>query len=373
MNDSGKTNRVFLLVRSLTTAAILVSSFNPIWGKGGDDRKFLGKKVTNNITQLSCDVVIVGGGISGLYVAETLLRLGKETNVCLFERDDRFGGRIHDHTFQRLPNIPVSLGAWRIDKSNTLTWEIINRFNIPYQSIESRGHHIRDRMEARGVFATTTSELQQKAFPTLSQGILKNATYKDMVAFKGFAVYENALWENNSTGSRQLGDEQEFLSNSDCLGFTFPYKGRGPNGEAVLHTSYAKLHCAVKWGELLKISKQQTDRLIHEALERLFPGVSIPKPLETVYYYWENGFEHVQRAGTHVKVSTVSDWAKRPFPGQDVFIVGEAYNLLKGWVEGALRSAQNALQEGWQLKLDDSLHRQKLKPNKENYFDLTLY
>lgn len=233
-------------------------------------------------------------------------------------------------------------------------------------------------MEARGVFATTTSELQQKAFPTLSQGILKNATYKDMikylfvkqseaekfpslpaffthcwspegleyfnsltgfvwdytrmsnaesffetrealayfkrefsrpakgisaltralknsaikhgakiykneevkvidkvqknsyvlkttnyqvtankvvlavpvnalekiqgslahkiktnhifksvgfeVAFKGFAVYENAWWENNSTGSRQLGDEQEFLSNSDCLGFTFPYK-----------------------------------------------------------------------------------------------------------------------------------------------------
>ena len=57
---------------------------------------------------MSCDVAIVGGGISGLYVAETLLRLKKETNVCLFERDHRFGGRIRDHTFQRVSNIPVS-------------------------------------------------------------------------------------------------------------------------------------------------------------------------------------------------------------------------------------------------------------------------
>ena len=43
----------------------------------------------------------------------------------------------------------------------------------------------------------------------------------------------------------------------------------------------------------------------------------------------------------------VSDWAKRPFKGQDLFIVGEGYQLLKGWIEGALQSAQNALSEGW--------------------------
>ena len=59
-------------------------------------------------TQLSCDVAIVGGGISGLYVAETLLRLKKETNVCLFEKEDRFGGRIRDYVFQQVPDIPVS-------------------------------------------------------------------------------------------------------------------------------------------------------------------------------------------------------------------------------------------------------------------------
>ena len=53
-------------------------------------------------------MAIVGGGVSGLYVAESLLRLQKETDVCLFERSDRFGGRIHDYSFQRMPGVPVS-------------------------------------------------------------------------------------------------------------------------------------------------------------------------------------------------------------------------------------------------------------------------
>ena len=70
--------------------------------------QFLYVFIDEQISQLACDVAIVGGGISGLYVAEILLRLQKETNVCLFERDDRFGGRIRDHTFQRMPGVPVS-------------------------------------------------------------------------------------------------------------------------------------------------------------------------------------------------------------------------------------------------------------------------
>lgn len=32
------------------------------------------------------------------------------------------------------------------------------------------------------------------------------------------------------------------------------------------------------------------------------------------------------------------------------FIVGEAYQPIKGWIEGALQSAQNALSEGWGIE-----------------------
>ncbi|KAJ7385884.1 hypothetical protein OS493_013920 [Desmophyllum pertusum] len=50
----------------------------------------------SSLTSMSCDVVVVGGGISGMYMAETLVRMKKETNVCLFEKDSRFGGRDYD-------------------------------------------------------------------------------------------------------------------------------------------------------------------------------------------------------------------------------------------------------------------------------------
>ena len=57
---------------------------------------------------MSCDVVVVGGGISGMYMAETLMRMKKEDNVCLFEKDSRFGGRIYDFRFSQAPNISIS-------------------------------------------------------------------------------------------------------------------------------------------------------------------------------------------------------------------------------------------------------------------------
>lgn len=68
-----------------------------------------------------------------------------------------------------------------------------------------------------------------------------------------------------------------------------------------------------------------------------------------VLIYWKifSVSRHVQRAGTHVSSFKVVEWAKRPFQGQDVFVVGEAYHPLKGWIEGALQSAENTLREGW--------------------------
>ena len=40
-------------------------------------------------------------------MAETLLREKKETSVCVFEKEDRFGGRILDHWFPQAPNVTV--------------------------------------------------------------------------------------------------------------------------------------------------------------------------------------------------------------------------------------------------------------------------
>ena len=60
------------------------------------------------MTPKSCNVVVVGGGIAGMVMAETLTRMKKEDNVCLFEKESRFGGRNFDVRFSQAPNISIS-------------------------------------------------------------------------------------------------------------------------------------------------------------------------------------------------------------------------------------------------------------------------
>ena len=65
---------------------------------------------------------------------------------------------------------------------------------------------------------------------------------------------------------------------------------------------------------------------------------------------------HFQKAGTPYTMKDVEAWAKRPFRGEDVFVVGSAVHRLRGWSEGAIGSADNALLEGWGIKRDTINH-----------------
>ena len=69
---------------------------------------FLPLEEKSSLSPLSCDVVVVGGGMSGLYMAETLMRRKKEHDVCLFEKDPRFGGRNYDVAFKQAQNVSLS-------------------------------------------------------------------------------------------------------------------------------------------------------------------------------------------------------------------------------------------------------------------------
>ena len=57
--------------------------------------------------------------------------------------------------------------------------------------------------------------------------------------------------------------------------------------------------------------------------------------------------------GANFTLKDIYNWAKRPLPGEEIYLVGEAYGLLRGWSEGAVQTAVNALKEGWSLKDED--------------------
>lgn len=94
-----------------------------------------------------------------------------------------------------------------------------------------------------------------------------------------------------SGATRDIGLYREALSTfltlvkSFCISFV---RGRGPNGEAVLHTMYMDGACSRRWRDILRISKSYVDRELKRALEYKF-GRPIPDPLDTVYQYWDEG------------------------------------------------------------------------------------
>ena len=58
-------------------------------------------------------------------------------------------------------------------------------------------------------------------------------------------------------------------------------------------------------------------------------------------------FRHQTKAESNVSRSEIEEWAKRPLPGEEIYMVGEAFSLIDSWNEGSLRSAYIALKEGW--------------------------
>ena len=88
------------------------------------------KKNHNNTKQVY-DLVIIGGGISGLY---TLYKLGKKyprLKILLLESNDRYGGRIYSHkeSIDGQEYI-MDLGAGRLGHHHTLINNLINELNL---------------------------------------------------------------------------------------------------------------------------------------------------------------------------------------------------------------------------------------------------
>lgn len=90
----------------------------------------------NNNTKQAYDLVIIGGGISGLY---TLYKLGKKyprLKILLLESNERYGGRIYSHkeSIDGQEYI-MDLGAGRLGHHHNLIIRLINDLHLKYKMI----------------------------------------------------------------------------------------------------------------------------------------------------------------------------------------------------------------------------------------------
>ena len=120
---------------------------------------------------LSCDVAIIGGGAGGLHTAFRLAPT-LHGNVCVFEKEDRLGGRIYD--VSRTPGGPVTgMGARRIMEGQTVVFALADELGITHQS----GPWKDDLITTRGQFDFGSDALNVSAFPKLDDAESETTLY----------------------------------------------------------------------------------------------------------------------------------------------------------------------------------------------------
>ncbi|SES64139.1 monoamine oxidase [Natronincola peptidivorans] len=118
--------------------------------------------ITNIAPPGSCKgikIAVLGGGLAGLSTAFELRKLG--FNTTLFEaQEERIGGRVYTHYFDKKKGLYGELGAMRFPVSHNVTWHYLNLFKLPTRPfvqtnenafIYVRGVRVRNDPEGRNV------------------------------------------------------------------------------------------------------------------------------------------------------------------------------------------------------------------------------
>jgi monoamine oxidase len=82
------------------------------------------------------DIIVIGGGIAGLYTTYKIHKKSPQTKVLLIEKENRLGGRVH--TFEN-KHMTVEAGAGRIHGSQPLIMGLIGELGLTTKLIKNSG------------------------------------------------------------------------------------------------------------------------------------------------------------------------------------------------------------------------------------------
>jgi len=147
------------------------------------------------------DVIIIGGGIAGLYAAYKLKRLDPRLNFILLEKGSIIGGRMGLEPFQGTM-VTKGAGVGRKHKDKLLI-KLLNDLQIPYREFTSNRQYSRTIAPPPCDVAKTFSALQKKykqntenyknkTFQDFAVAILGKDEYSRFTTCAGFKDYENA-------------------------------------------------------------------------------------------------------------------------------------------------------------------------------------
>lgn len=108
--------------------------------------------------------------------------------------------------------------------------------------------------------------------------------------------------------------------------------------KGVAMVSYSDLFDADYWKVFADQGPELLEKQLHRQLKELFPYMTIPKMEWVQSYYWKDGV-HVWIP--NIDPEEVREKLNEVYP--NIAIVGEAYSLRQGWIEGALETVESVI------------------------------
>ncbi len=146
-----------------------------------------------------------------------------------------------------------------------------------------------------------------------------------------------------------------------CLNFIEIVQEPGAKAANATRSVYDdNLECATFWEELAANGDAAVNAEIKVGLEHLFNSngvsspstVTLPDPLDTHAQIWPDAW-HWLRADASDTNAELFAWAADPLTGEDVGLVGEAYNVQRsGWSDAVYKSSINLLNMRYWMALE---------------------
>jgi hypothetical protein len=147
------------------------------------------------------DIVIIGGGIAGLYCAYKIKKMDPSKKILLLEASDRLGGRAGNVNFHG-EQVAIGAGIGRKNKDKLLL-SILKELNVPFHEFMASSQYastIEPACKVKEMFLYLKREynapndkmktFKQYAKPKLEQKYYKGA-YKNFTICAGYTDYEN--------------------------------------------------------------------------------------------------------------------------------------------------------------------------------------
>lgn len=164
------------------------------------------------------DVVIVGGGMAGLYTAYKLISKNPSIKLLIFEKD-KIGGRAGNILFENV-QVVTGAGVGRFKKDKLLK-KLLLDLNFPINTFNSTHSYKTKLINAKRIFKILQNAYLEnpvsKTFKEFSLSILNESTYNTFITMSGYTDYEQ---EDAYTTLFHYGFEDNL---EDWTGFYVPW------------------------------------------------------------------------------------------------------------------------------------------------------